>query len=451
MKAGEKRDSTDRNTQHEVSSARRGYVLALLTIIWTLSYMDRSIFGVVIQPIKKEFVLSDTMMGLMTGFGFTLVYLILSLPVSRYADRKSRVPLLAAGLVVWSAMTALGGIARSAWQVFVYRMGVGVGESTSLSPAISLIGDYFPKEKRAMATSIFGIAPNLGLALGIMAGGFVAHYYGWRMAFYVAGIPGLIVAAIFYLTVKEPARGLADGRLADTADYNLGDTSRFLARNKTFILLMWGQAMFSLSGISFGIWNVPFLIRVHHLNMAQIGGWLGTVSLLGVPGALLGGFITTVVSKQNDRWKIIVPGLALLLMAPAIFIYLFTGSMPVLWTSLLALIILMGMPTPLLAALIPTVAKVRMRALGTALYFMAGNLFGWGLGPLFIGMMNDALGRSLGQGAIRYSMLISVAAALVGGLGTMWGARYVEGDIKRAAAEGLGAGPATRVPSSKPA
>ena len=427
-------DSGDANVRREISPVRRGWVLALLTAIWTLSYTDRSVFGVVIQPIKKEFVLSDTMMGLMTGFGFTLIYLILSLPVSRYADRKSRVPLLTVGLVVWSAMTALGGVARSAWQVLVYRMGVGVGESTSLSPAMSLIGDYFPKEKRAMATSIFGIAPNLGLALGIMVGGFMAHYYGWRSAFYVAGIPGLIVAAIFYLTVKEPTRGLADGRLADTTDYNLGDTSRYLAKNKTFLILMWGQAMFSLSGISFGIWNVPFLIRVHHLNMIQIGGWLGAVSLLGVPGALLGGVVTTFVSKQNDKWKIIVPGLALLLMAPALFAYLFTSSMPLLWTSLLVLIILMGMPTPLLAALIPTVAKVRMRALGTALYFMAGNLFGWGLGPLFIGMMNDAFGPTFGQLAIRYSMLITVAAALVGGLGTMWGARYVEGDIKTAAA-----------------
>jgi len=435
MEATGMRESGDEIVRREISPARRGWVLALLTAIWTLSYTDRSVFGVVIQPIKKEFALSDTMMGLMTGFGFTLIYLILSLPVSRYADRKSRVPLLTAGLVVWSAMTALGGVARSTWQVLVYRMGVGVGESTSLSPAMSMIGDYFPKEKRAMATSIFGISPNLGLALGIMVGGFMAHYHGWRSAFYVAGIPGLIVAAIFYLTVKEPTRGLADGRLADTKDYNLGDTSRYLAKNKTFLILLWGQAMFSLSGISFGIWNVPFLIRVHHMNLAQIGGWLGTVSLLGVPGALLGGVVTTFVSKQNDRWKIIVPGLALLLMAPCLFTYLFTSYMPLAWTALLILIILMGMPTPLLAALIPTVAKVRMRALGTALYFMAGNLFGWGLGPLFIGMMNDSLGPAFGQLAIRYSMLITVAAALAGGLVTIWGARYVGDDIRLAAPE----------------
>ena len=138
----------------QVSAARRGYVLGLLTFIWALSFLDRNVLSMVLDPIKKEFALTDTMLGAMIGLGFALVYLILSIPVARLADRKARTPIIGVGLVVWSVMTTLGGVARSALQVLIFRMGVGVGESASTAPALSLIADYFPKDRRPLATSI---------------------------------------------------------------------------------------------------------------------------------------------------------------------------------------------------------------------------------------------------------------------------------------------------------
>ncbi len=421
----------------QVSGARRGYILGLLTFIWALSFLDRNVLSMVLDPIKKEFALSDTMLGAMVGLGFALVYLILSIPVARIADRRARTPVIAIGLIVWSVMTTLGGVARSALQVLIFRMGVGVGESASTAPALSLIGDYFPKDKRPLATSIYNMAPNLGLYFGFLIGGIVTQHYGWRAAFFFAGIPGLITAALLYFTVKEPARGLSDGSHVDTKFYTLGTTINYFLRDKTLLLVLAGACLTAFTNFAGLTWSPSFFRRVHHLTGTQLGLLVGTViGGSGIIGGIIAGIATTALSKGRDRWKILIPGFMLIAAAPVLVFQLLPNSLVVSLIFLFIAQLLTGPANGLQFAIVQSVVKVRMRAFASSLHFICANLFGMALAPLFIGMLNDALSPRFGTFAVRYSLLTMIPSSILAGLFLIWGARYITGDIKVALEEG---------------
>src|SRR6187397_2560634 len=188
-------------------SIRRYYVLALLTVIYVLNFLDRTIFNVLIEPIKKEFALSDTTMGLLAGFGFVLFYSLLGIPIARIADRFNRRNIVAVALAFWSAMTVFCGMAQSVTTLALARIGVGIGESGGTPASQSIIADLFSKNERPRALGIYAIGTYLGVFLGYFIGGYVNQHYGWRMAFYVAGLPGIALAAVLWLTMSEPKRG----------------------------------------------------------------------------------------------------------------------------------------------------------------------------------------------------------------------------------------------------
>src|SRR6266568_1863134 len=188
-------------------STRRYYVLGVLTVVYALNFLDRTIFNVLIEPIKKEFVLSDTTMGLLAGFGFVLFYSLLGIPIARVADRLSRRNIVAIALAFWSVMTYLCGMASSVATLAMARIGVGIGESAGTPASQSIIADLFSKNERPRALGIYAIGTYLGVFLGYFIGGYVNQHYGWRAAFYTAGLPGIALAAVLLLTIAEPKRG----------------------------------------------------------------------------------------------------------------------------------------------------------------------------------------------------------------------------------------------------
>ena len=418
------------------SLAKSYYVLALLTIIGSLAFVDRNIINIVIEPIKEEFELSDTMMGFMVGFGFIMIYVFLSIPIARIADRKGRIPIIAIGLAFWSLMTSLGGIVQSVTQLLLTRIGVGIGESSSGAPANSLISDYFPKDKRSMAMAILYIAPFVGTYIGFWIGGLVRNYgYNWRIAFFFAGLPGLIVSALLFVTVKEPPRGIQDGKKVDIKDYNIGDTLRYFVKNRTYLFSLIGLCLSSLPDFSLTAWISPFLERVHDMEVLQVVSVGSTIKLIGgMFGVLMGGVIVTHLSKKADKWRILTPGITSLLAGPALVTFLF-APMPVAWVGLFTSVFFMGFRMGPVLGLVQTVVKVRMRAFAAAVIFMFGNLFGFGVGPFVIGACNDLLAPAFGKDAIRYSMLSLPLTSMLGALFFIMASRYVTRDIKNSLAE----------------
>ena len=419
-----------------VSLAKSYYVLALLTLVWALSFTNRSIINVVLEPIKKEFNLSDTVMGLMVGFGFILIYSILSMPLARFADRKGRIPIIATGIAFWSVMTWLGGLAQTVTQLLLTRIGLGIGESCATAPGNSLVSDYFSKDKRPMAMAILSMAPVVGGYGAFLIGGFAATYWGWRSAFFLAGFPGLLIAALLYFTVKEPPRGLQDGKNVDTQAYGLGETLRYFVKNRTYFFLMIGFCFTGYADLTLGTWLAAYLMRVHALTMLQVSTVGGTIQTIGgVSGVLLGGFIVAHLGKMDDKWRIFAPGITSLLAGPALVFFLY-APMPWAWVGLACSVLFMGFRMGPLLGLVQSVVKVRMRAFAAATIFMIGNLFGAGLGPLIIGASNDYLNSTYGPLAIRYSLLSVPAMSMLGALFFLGAVRHVKQDIKMSLMEG---------------
>jgi MFS family permease len=268
-------------------SMRRYYVLGVLTLVYALNFLDRTIFNVLIEPIKKEFALSDTAMGLLAGFGFVLFYSLLGIPIARLADRLNRRNIVALAFAFWSAMTFFCGMATNVTSLALARVGVGLGESGSSPASQSIVADLFSKNERPRALGIFAIGTYLGIFLGYFIGGFVNQHYGWRMAFYVAGLPGIALAALLWLTISEPKRGA----MAETfTPEPLGATLRFLAAQQSFVVVLIGFCLTTYTNYATAAWVPPFLARVHHLSSAEIGTYAGTFKgLAGMAGTLLGG------------------------------------------------------------------------------------------------------------------------------------------------------------------
>src|SRR5689334_9195882 len=290
-----------------VPSTRRYYVLAILTIVYALNFLDRTIFNVLIEPIKKEFVLSDTTMGLLAGFGFVLFYSVLGIPIARLADRRNRRNIVALAFAFWSAMTYLCGMASNVATLALARVGVGIGESAGTPASQSLIADLYTKNERPRALGIYAVGTYLGVFLGYFIGGTINQHFGWRAAFYVAGLPGLLLAVVLWLTVSEPRRGA----MAETFKPEpLGATLHFLLLQPSFLIVLVGFCLTTFTNYATSVWIPPFLARVHHLSSSEIGTYAGTFKgLAGMAGTLVGGIVVAEISKRDDRWKLWAPAI----------------------------------------------------------------------------------------------------------------------------------------------
>jgi len=423
--------------QGSASRAAAVYALVMLTVIYSLNFLDRTVITILIDPIKHDYHLSDKVMGFISGFGFVIMYSILAAPVARWADRGNRRSIITWGLVIWSGMTALAGVARNAVQLTLSRFGVGIGEAAGTAPSASMISDLFRGEQRATAMSVYQLGPVIGGFLGAFIGGWVNQHYGWHHAFLVAGIPGLIVAVIFQFTVKEPLRGISEEKQVSTSQQKLFETFEFMWRQRCYMLLLIGFCFTTFTQFGFGTWTAPFLGRIHHLNTEQIGFAIGTIrAIAGLVGTLGGGYLSDWAATHWDiRWKIYVSGFCSILAFPGVLLFAFSQSLFWCYAGL-AIVSLMS-PVhvgPIVAATHSTV-KVGMRAFSTSIIYLISELIGLGLGPLLIGVFNDHYRPRLGIAVNRYSMSTAAITTFIGGSIFLIAAQFFRRDITRASVD----------------
>ncbi len=407
------------------------YVLFALGLVNLFNYVDRHILSVLIQPVKDEFGVSDEAMGILTGMAFVIVHSLFGIPLARLADRTTRRTVVAIGVAVWSAMTALSGWAQSFWQLLVLRMGVGIGEAAGAPPSHSIISDYFPPQERATALSIYSMGVYAGIMFGYFAAGWITEAFGWRWTFVVVGLPGLALAALVAATVREPERqGVA-------SDESLIEVLVYLGTKPAFVALMVAASFHALAAYSAVIWTPTFLGRVHAMSLSEVGLWLGLVSGLGgAAGTLVGGVLADRLGRGDARWYGWVAAAAAFGAAPAAAAYLLTGTGTASLGAYLVFILLIGAYNGPLHAMNQFLARPRMRSMSVALQLLIVNVIGGGLGPWLVGRLSDSLRPELGEAGIRYAMLTTIgASALLAGVFYLVASVYLKRGIADAEAQ----------------
>ena len=403
---------------------RAGLVLALLLFSYILNFLDRQILGILAQPIKADLGLSDTEFGAIGGLAFALLYSLLGLPLAILADRTSRAGVISVSVAVWSAFTALCGTATGYWQLFLYRLGVGIGEAGGVAPAYALIADRFAPQNRARAIAIFSLGVPLGLALGTLIGAYVAQAVDWRAAFIVMGVIGLVFAPILWLGT----RGNVTPQPAPSRQ-EFSDTFRVLLRKPTFWLLAFAAAMSSLTGYGLALWVPSVLIRSFGLDLIGTANFLASVLLIGgTAGMLAGGFLADRLSPRDRRWNAWLPAIAWALTAPCFAIGLMADSLWLAWPFLLLAnglnILWFG---PLVAAIQNLVAPA-MRASASGAYLVINNLIGLGVGPLLIGSISDQLKAEYGADSLRLAAVACLIFYLLAAVLAVLAARNIRSD-----------------------
>jgi MFS family permease len=391
------------------------YVLGLLTLVSMVNAIDRQVLAVLIEPIKREFGVSDTAMGLLTGFAFVIFYMLAGIPIARWADRGSRKRIVAAALAFWSAATAASGLVRSFAELAIARILVGVGEAGGNAPSYSLLSDYFPPQRRATALAIYSCGLYVGAALAFLAGGWLVTHYDWRVVFYLVGLPGLVLAALVALTVRELPRGASEQRAAAEASVPFAQVLRFLLRRRAFRLVALGAALQSISGYGVITWGPTFLSRVHHMSFAEIGVIFGIIiGLVGSVGAVAGGRMADRLGRRDPAWYMRLPAMQSVLALPFLFGFALLPQAPQALASFVPFYALGAMYIGPMFSVVHGLVDLRMRATATAILMFIVNLVGLGLGPLLVGFLNDhVFGAAHGPAAIRYSLL---AVGLFSGL-----------------------------------
>lgn len=417
------------------SKPYRSYVLLILFFGYVINVIDRSVLGILIEPIRAEFSLSDTQLGFLGGIAFALFYSTLGVPIAALADRTSRRNVLAGSVLLWSAMTALCGMAGSYATLLMARIGTAVGEAGGSPPSHSLISDYFPLKERATALSLYALGVPVGTMIGSFLGGWGNDLYGWRTTFVLAGVPGILFALIVYFTVKEPPRGFADGVKAAAAKAPsppITEVLGFLWRKASFRHLSIAAALHA--GVWYGgsTWNAAFFIRSHNLTSGEAGSYLALFAGIAVIGTFMGGFLSDKLSVRfgDRRWYMWVPGIATLVMVPFQLLAYLSPSLTVVVPTFAVMVVLASVFFGPSFAMTQSLVTLRMRAVAASILLFVQTLIGLGLGPLFTGMISDALSSELGEQSLRYALVIV-------GFGNLWsaahyfiGARSLRDDLK---------------------
>lgn len=410
--------SSQEQAQSEVTSLYSYYVLALLSLVYVFNFIDRQIMAVLIDPIKAEFGVSDTAMGFLSGFAFVFFYTLVGIPIARWADRGSRRFIISLAIAVWSLMTAASGMARSFGELAIIRVLVGVGEAGATPPSHSLLADYFPLNKRATALAIYSWGVYIGAALAFPIGGYLVSHYGWRTAFYAVGLPGVLLSLLVWFTVREVPRGSAEASTANIEHASLGEVIRFLLSRRSFILIVLGSSLQSLSGFGVIIWGAPFLSRVHEMGWTEIGvtmGWI--IGIAGCTGVFFGGRLADRLGRRDTAWYMRLPALESFLCIPFVAGFALLTDTRLAILSFIPFYFLGAAYVGPMHAMVQSLVRVRMRATASAILLFVVNMIGAGLGPLAIGLLNDyVFGPIYGDEAIRYSILV---IGLVGGLASI--------------------------------
>lgn len=407
-----------------ITPAYRRYALGVLLLAYISSYVDRQIMGVLLEPIRLEFGLTDTQMGFLGGIAFGVFYATLGIPIAFLADRWNRRNIISIAVAIWSLMTVACAFVTGFWTLALARVGVGIGEAGSSPPSHSMIADLYPENKRAGALAIYALGVYIGIMLGFLVGAYVATEWGWRAAFIVVGAPGLLIALLVRFTLIEPPRGHSDGLAPSdagsidwqSAKAQVREAFAHLWRDPVSRHVVLGVTLISFVGYGGAYWGAAFFMRSHGLTVFEVGVYLaGVIGIAGVIGALVGGRLADRLGERDPRWKLWVVAAAKIAATPLILWFFLE------FDSTRALIIYI--PTVLLGAfylgpsfaMIQTRAPVKMRALCSAIMLFILNIIGLGLGPQAVGILSDALAPVAGAESLRYALLIL-------SLANVWGA-----------------------------
>ena len=400
--------------QNPYASARaRYYALGLLTVVYTFNFVDRQLLSILQESIKADLLLSDQQLGLLTGFAFALFYTVAGIPIARYADRNNRRNVVAIAIALWSFMTAISGLVQNYLQLLLARIGVGVGEAGGSPPAHSMISDIFPPERRASALAFYSMGINFGILFGFLAGGWLNEFFDWRVAFFVVGAPGIVVALFVRYTLREPIRGLMEDRQDVATDTPFPEVLKLLWSRLSFRHLAIGGALNAFAGYSSSNWTASFMIRSHDMSTGELGTWLALI--MGVGGAIgvfWGSYIAERLAKFDVRWYMWMPTITGMICVPfMIATYVVEGAYTALIVSIVPGILFnvyLGNSLAMTHALV----GLRMRAVASAILFFLINLIGMGLGPWGVGLLSDMLSAELGNESLRYAMLYLLPAAM---------------------------------------
>ena len=407
--------------------------MVVLAVVYMFNFIDRQILAILLPAIRDEFLVNDTVLGLLAGTAFALFYATLGVPIALLADRWNRRNLIAIALAIWSGMTALSGLAANIWQLAAARVGVGIGEAGCSPPAHSMIADLYPPEQRSTAMGFYTLGISAGIMLAYIAGGWVVENIGWREAFFVVGLPGLLLAVIVRTTVPEPPRGSSENR-ADKGEHPpLLSVFQFLLRRRSFIHMAIAAGLSSFSGYAIISFFPSFIVRSYDMQIVSLGLYLGLIlGIAGGAGFFGGGYLADFFARIRQRNAMRFIAITQLLSA---FVTIGVYLAPTAHSALLIFIVPAFISNFYLAPVLAqtqSLVPLRMRGVASAIVLLIINLIGLALGPPLVGILSDVLQPAYGDESLRYSLMIAVAIVLPwAALHYTLAGRSIEGDLDR--------------------
>ncbi len=417
-----------------IGSAARRYAMVVLAIVYMFNFVDRQILSILLPAIRDEFQVGDTVLGLLAGTAFALFYVILGVPIAQLADRVNRRNLIAAAVAVWSGMTALSGLAANIWHLVLARVGVGIGEAGCSPPAHSMIADLYPPERRSSAMGFYTLGISAGIMLAYLAGGWVAQNIGWREAFFIVGIPGLLLALVVRFTLTEPQRGASEQRTDSGKPPTLLLVATFLLARRSFLYMAVAAGLSAFVGYAVINFMPSFMVRSFGMDVAVLGFWLGLIyGIAGGFGFFMGGYFADHFGRENHRSALAFIGLAQAVSA-ILFAAVFLAP-TVTWCLILLVVPAVTSNFYLAPVLSQTqsLVSLRMRAVASSLVLLIINVIGLALGPPVTGLISDVLEPGFGDESMRYSLLIISVLLLPAAAWCYYQAgKSIDGDLRRA-------------------
>ena len=408
------------------------YLLAVLTFVLISNSVDRLVLGLLLQDIKLDLDLSDTQLGVLTGIAFAFFYSIMGIPIARWADTGNRITVITVTTALWSVMAALCGVVTNFAQLLLVRVGVAIGEAGCIPPAHSLIADYFSRDERPRAMSIYMLGGALSTLIGYFLGGWLGEHYGWRATFIMLSVPGVLLALLVRFSLREPRLATNDHQeQAPVASQDsLSHVFNTLWCNSTFRHLTMGFAVSMFFGSGIGQWLPSFFVRSHGMSVSEVGFWFAFIYGVGAAvGAYCGGVLASRYAARNERLQLRVMAVAYILYGCiSVFIYIATSKYLAL--NLLAIgAFLAAITFGPLFAVIQLLVKDRMRATAIAIVYLFANLIGMGFGPLLVGVLSDAFAARWGDESLRYALIAVCPGYLWVATHWLLAARTVSADI----------------------